>query len=224
VRISREGDWILELDDGSALHSSCLILAVPAHQASELLAEQTAELAHALQQISFVSTAVVFLGFQRDQIHHPLEALGFVSVPGSGHVNAATFVSTKWEGRAPRNHVLLRAFVGGVRDEDFVRAPDSEIEAIVLEELRTLLGITGEPYLRRCVHFDRATPQLKIGHQDLVSHIRSLEAREPGLLLAGSGYEGIGIPECIRQGRNAAERALAAIAHKAGFPSAHSSA
>jgi oxygen-dependent protoporphyrinogen oxidase len=111
-------------------------------------------------------------------------------------------VSSKWDGRAPEGHVLLRAFFslgdGPPRDDD-------ALARLAQGELRTLMGIAAEPVLVRVFRFERASPQMRVGHLARMRHLRETLARvAPGLRVAGGGYEGIGIPDSIRQGREAA--------------------
>jgi oxygen-dependent protoporphyrinogen oxidase len=212
VRLGRDRrGYLVALDDGSTLSAPVVALCVRSHHAAEIVGGEMPALAEALLEITYASSAVLFYAFDREEIDHPLDATGFVSRAGEGRVAAATFVSSKFGARAPEGKVLLRAFVGGIRDEEILRASEAELHALVLAELRTLLGIRGEPRFRRLFLYERATPQLRVGHAERVARLRAREAAEPGLFIAGGGYEGIGIPECIRQGKSVAARALALL-------------
>jgi oxygen-dependent protoporphyrinogen oxidase len=204
----RAGGYAVALDDGTELAAPVVTLAIRSHHAAEMVEGELPDLANALAEISFVSSVVVFLGFERGQVRHPLDASGFVTRPGEGRVMAATFVSSKFEGRAPEGRVLLRAFLGGARDEEVIRWPDEELVEQAQAELGRLLEIEGEPIFTRVYRYERATPQLRLGHTERVAKLREREKEHEGLYVAGGGYEGIGIPECIRQGRVVAERAL----------------
>jgi oxygen-dependent protoporphyrinogen oxidase len=206
------GGWSLALDDGSALSAPVVVLAIRSHDAALLVEGVAPDLAQALSEITYASSAVVFLAFDRAQVEHPLDGSGFVGRPGEGRIAAGTFVSSKFAGRAPAGKVLLRAFVGGAHDEEALRAPDAAILAEVRRELGALLGISGEPILGRVCRYVRGTPQLRLGHADRVARLRTLEAGLPGLFVAGGAYEGVGIPECARQGESVAERATAILA------------
>ena len=192
---------------GATLRTRQLLLAIRSHVAAPLLRAAAPTLADALAEIDYASSAIVYFGLDRAQVEHPLDAFGFVSTTGAGRVMAGTFVSSKLDGRAPAGRVLLRAFFGGARDEDVLRESDASLCAIAREELGRLLGLRGEAALQRVYRYDRATPQMRVGHKGRVARLRAAEADLPGLALLGAGYEGVGIPECIRQGQAAAQRA-----------------
>jgi oxygen-dependent protoporphyrinogen oxidase len=209
ARVDREPEgYSVTLQGGDRLSAPILLLAIRSHEAAALIEREAPDLAAALGDITYASSAVAFFGYERTQIEHPLDAFGFVSRPGEGRVLAATFVSSKFAGRAPEGKVLLRAFVGGAHDEVILAASDAEILETAQTELGRALGIRGPPLLRRLYRYDRGTPQLKLGHAERVARLRALAAEETGLFIAGGGYEGVGIPECVRQARSVAERGL----------------
>ena len=116
--------------------------------------------------------------------------------------------SSKWRGRAPEGHVLLRAFFGGAAGEEILGSADDELVRVARSEIRALMGIDAEPRLTRVFRFARASAQMRVGHLPRMREVRErLASRAPGLLVAGGGYDGFGIPDCIRQGEDAA-RAL----------------
>lgn len=208
---------------GARLRTRHLLLAIRSHVAAPLLRPFASALADALAQIDYASSAIAYFGFERAQVEHPLDAFGFVSTQGAGRVMAGTFVSSKLDGRAPEGRVLLRAFFGGARDEAVLRESDASLCAIAREELGGLLGLRGEPVLQRVYRYDRATPQMRVGHKERVATLRAAEAELPGLALLGAGYEGVGIPECIRQGQAAARRALQSLSGAEGAPASDGS-
>jgi oxygen-dependent protoporphyrinogen oxidase len=197
------GTWRVDLDGGDQIVADAVILAVPARAAASLVRGTDAGAATELEAIPFGSTATVFLGYRRADVAHPLDGVGFVVPRSLGRpILASTWVSSKWTGRAPEGHVLLRAFFsltqGPARSDD-------ELVRLARDELRTLMGLDATPVLTRVFRFDRASPQMRVGH---LARIRELKERlsrvAPGLRLAGGGYEGIGIPDSVRQGRDAA--------------------
>src|SRR5262249_35043839 len=127
---------------------------------------------------------------------------------------ACTFASRKFAGRAPDGHELLRAFVGGARRPDLPALPDAELIELVRSELRALLGITADPLLLRVHRQLRAMPQYTVGHLDRVAAIEARVAGLPGLALAGAAYRGVGIPDCVRAGEEAADAVLTASGRK----------
>jgi oxygen-dependent protoporphyrinogen oxidase len=122
-------------------------------------------------------------------------------------MTACTWVSSKWQGRAPAGMALLRLFIGGAHDPSAVDLPDHELIAIARRELGPVLRIEGAPVLARIHRWPRASPQHEVGHPARVADIDAGLAKHPGLFVAGSGLRVTGIPDCIRDGRAAATAA-----------------
>jgi protoporphyrinogen/coproporphyrinogen III oxidase len=213
----RAGDWTLELAGGDRVAADAVLLAIPAHAAASILGPLDAGLALDVSRLPSASTATVFLGYRRSDVAHPLDASGFV-VPRAMRrpLLAATWVSSKWRARAPEGHVLVRAFLGGASGADLLRSADAELVRLAQRELGVLMGRAADPVLSRVFRFDRASPQMLVGHMRAMRDIRDrLEASAPGVRMAGGGYEGIGIPDCIRQGQDCARALVDAIAFSA---------
>lgn len=195
------------LVDGKAERFDAVVLAAPAPAAATLLASFDAELAEDLRQIEYAGSAIVLLGYRRDQIAHPLDSFGFV-VPTLERrgILAASFSSVKFEERAPRDRVLIRVFLGGAERPEQVALDDEALRQMAIEELAELLGAAGEPELTRVVRWPNSMPQYHVGHVRRVERIESRAARFPTLALAGNAYRGVGVPHCIHSGEQAAER------------------
>jgi oxygen-dependent protoporphyrinogen oxidase len=198
------------LDDG--FDCDGVVLALPAHAAAALVGGADRDLADELCAIPYASSATVSLAFRREQIPYPLDGFGFV-VPHIEHraLLAGTFSSLKYPGRAPAEFVLVRAFVGGALRPELVDLDDAELMARVRQELADLLGVQAAPALTRIARWPRAMPQYHVGHLDRVARIGQRVAALPGLQLAGNAYGGVGIPDCIRSGEEAAEALLRAV-------------
>jgi oxygen-dependent protoporphyrinogen oxidase len=197
------------LDHGDALEADAVILTAPLYASSAAVRGLDASLADALGAFTYASTATVFMAFRREAIAHALDAVGFI-VPRSSRreILAATWVSSKWESRAPEGQVLIRVFFGGAGREKVLAKDDVELGALALSELRTIMSIDGSPLFTRIFRFTRASPQPTVGHLGRLRVAKERLARWPGLAVATNGFDGIGIPDCIRQ----AEAAVAAIA------------
>jgi oxygen-dependent protoporphyrinogen oxidase len=151
----------------------------------------------------------VFLGFPLDQMPRALEGYGFVVPRTAGRrILAATFVSSKFAGRAPEAHALLRVFFGGSRDPEVLELSDADLVGLARDELAGILGPFGSHTLARAYRWEEATPQMEVGHADLLVSIEAHLRDFPGLELAGNGMRGVGIPDCIADG----SRAAAAVA------------
>lgn len=200
-----DGSMRSELFDG-------VILATRAYEAADLLRPLCAPVAELLAGIEYEGTAVLSLGYRREQIRHRLLGAGFV-VPAveRSPILAASFSSQKYTHRAPANTVLLRVFAGGSRAPELAELPDDELQRLVLPELERLLGIEGKPLCRWAAHWPRSMPQYHVGHRERMAQAEQLLAQLPAVELAGNFFAGVGIPQCIRRGQQAAERLLAQL-------------
>jgi protoporphyrinogen/coproporphyrinogen III oxidase len=194
---------------GGVVQARAAILAVPAYTAAGLLRSVDTTLSGLCETIPYASTATVAFGFRREQIDHPLQGTGFV-VPRveRNPLLASTWVSSKWPGRAPDGHVLLRAFLGGGRDPHRLDRSDAELRDTARDELAEVLNISGDPVFEpRVYRWTRQSPQYEVGHLERVAAIEQQLAMVPGLFVAGSGFRAIGIPDCVQDGRTQAARA-----------------
>jgi protoporphyrinogen/coproporphyrinogen III oxidase len=164
-------------------------------------------LAKQLREIQYVSTATVSLGFKKQEVTHPLRGFGFVVPRREGRkIMASTWSSTKFPGRAPAGHLLIRTFLGGAHQEHWVEQEDATLISIARQELQSILGIRAEPVVAKVFRWIKANPQYHVGHLDRIAEIEKRASTHPGLFLAGAAYRGVGIPDCIRQGMETAEK------------------
>ncbi len=197
--------------DGEWLEADRLVLACEAHRAAELAPD--ARMAELLAGVAYGSSMTVALGFQASDFPRPLEGFGFL-VPKKERrrLVACTWVGTKFPNRVPDGQVLLRCFLGGADDPGVLNESDEAITAAVLEELHRIVGFQARPAFARIFRWPRSMAQYGVGHQQRMAELRERLADVPGLHLAGNAYEGIGIPDCIRTGKQAAEK-IAASSH-----------
>jgi oxygen-dependent protoporphyrinogen oxidase len=204
--------WILRSSAGIVSEFDAVCLATPSYGAAKLLSETAPQLAAKLGQIRFASTATINLAYRGSDISHKLDGFGFV-VPfvEKRSVIACTFSSIKFQGRAPKDHVLLRAFVGGALQPELLSLDDDEITRRVEEDLEQLLGIKVKPLFAEVSRWMNSMPQYQVGHLDRVAAIENALAQLPGMVLAGNSYRGAGIPDCIRSGEAAAQSLIERI-------------
>lgn len=204
--------WRIRLQNQPDLEADALCLALPAPQAGRLLTQVDRELSITLQDILYASSAIVNVAYRRADVPHALDGMGFV-VPAieKRTLFACSFSSVKFAGRAPNDQVLLRAFVGGALQPEQYELTDDVMQYAVGQELRQLLGITREPLHTTISRHLQSMPQYHLGHLQRVARIESLVSRLPGLVLAGNAYHGVGIPDCIHSGDNAARTLLASV-------------
>jgi oxygen-dependent protoporphyrinogen oxidase len=187
------------------LDAACTILALPASAAAPLIEPLDAGAAALARAVPYASSVSVALAWPRTQVPHPLEGTGFVVARrySDARITACTWVTSKWERRAPEDHALLRAFVGGAHDPDAVALTDDELVAMVRADLRGILGITAPPALVRIHRWPRASAQHVVGHLDRVAEIERRLGRH-GVFVAGSGFRAVGIPDCVADGTRVA--------------------
>ena len=181
-----------------------LVLALPARAAAGLLAPLDADIAAPLAEIPYGDTATVTMAFARD---------GFPEVTGHGVLIAAgegarargfTWLSQKWAGRAPEARLLVRAYFSGTAAE----LDEAGLLDAARADLERILGPLPEPEGHWVYRWRAGMPQYTVGHLERVRRIEAARARWPGLELIGAAYRGVGLPEVVRDGRDAAARLL----------------
>ena len=210
VNRGQNGRWLIHVAEGGdsrQLEADGLILATPVRSASRLLGSVDPELSDALEQISSTSCCIVSLAYRREQVGHALDGFGFV-VPKREEraILSGSFSSVKFPGRAPEGTVLLRAFLGGAFRPELLDLSDDRLVDLAARDLSRLLDIKGDPLVRHVSRWPDVMPQYEIGHLDRVQLIEARVAHHPGLALAGNAYHGVGVPQCIHSGEQAAER------------------
>jgi oxygen-dependent protoporphyrinogen oxidase len=204
--------WSVELDHGGSMEADGIIISGPSRRAAGLLTGVDTELSEQLSTVQYASSAVVHLAYRREQVAHPLDAFGFV-VPISERrsIIAASFSSIKYEGRAPRGYVLLRAFMGGALHPEMMQQDDKALIVTARRDLDNLLGITTAPHFAIVHRWPESMAQYDVGHLRRVAAIRRSISEHKGLQLGGNGFEGVGIPDCVRAGERAAEELLGSL-------------
>jgi len=208
--------YSVELAEGSTVEADGVVLAVPAFVTADLLADLDPGLATAHAEIPHASSAIVTFAFREEDIERPVDGYGYVVPRTEGSdVLACTWTSSKWEGRAPEGQTLVRMYAGRFGERDVTRLGDDELVGLARDELG-LLGIGAEPHLTRIHRWPRGMPQYVLGHPERLARIDEALERHPGLALAGAAYGGVGVPDCIRSGEEAAEAVARVLARVAG--------
>jgi oxygen-dependent protoporphyrinogen oxidase len=208
--ITRSGEtWRVE-SNGVAENYDKLIVAASAWAAGAMLAKVDAELASELSCIPYSSSITLNLIYDEAKIGALPDGFGFLVPASEGRsMLACTFVHRKFLGRTPPGKAVFRAFLGGARGESMLDERDETLIATVRRELSEILGakvlgVHMEPEHVQVSRWRRAMAQYSVGHQERMSRIRARVAASPGLYLVGNAYDGIGVPDCIRLGRDAA--------------------
>jgi oxygen-dependent protoporphyrinogen oxidase len=203
------GRWEVVTPRGT-IEADAVISAVPASAFADSVEGLDPELSNRLREITFASTATVTLIYDAATFPRKLSGFGFLTTRGEKTtLTAATYSSSKFPGRAPKGKVVIRAFVGGAGREESAEAAIMRIESRVREDLDRILGLKGvAPVAAKTTRWIKSNPQYNVGHARRLERLGSCLKGHPGLVLAGSSYGGVGLPDCVRSGRRAAELAL----------------
>jgi oxygen-dependent protoporphyrinogen oxidase len=210
------GGWVVSAGMQSDSFDS-VIIALPALAAAQVLRMVGPELSAELAAIHYSSSITVGLGYGREVRQSLPPGFGFLVPRSEGKkLLAATFVHNKFPHRAPDDRALLRCFFAGANAESVWTLGDEQIIGIVRNELQQILGpesvgpqssgLRAEPLFARVYRWKSAMAQYGVGHLDRLDRIERLRQQLPSLALAGNAYRGIGVPDCVRSGRDAAKQ------------------
>ncbi|MFC5050257.1 protoporphyrinogen oxidase [Rubritalea spongiae] len=184
---------------------SDLIITVPAHKledlpfdthVSDVLDEVTK-----VQHLDYPPVTAMVLGFKKEQVNHPLDGFGMLNALNEkSKMLGALFISTLFENRAPEGHVSINVMLGGARTPEHAKMADSAMKASVMDELRQLLGIEGNPTFSNIVRWEKAIPQLNLGYSNILAQLEQCERKYPGIHFAGNYRGGISVGDCIISG------------------------
>ncbi len=206
LKTNDNNTWITEINDRSQ-ESDAVVLALQPSKMIPLIGHLDKEFGKLLEGIPAHDSATLNLGFRREDVDHPLDGFGFV-VPAreKSLVLGCTFSSQKFFGRAPHGYVLIRAFLGAEAVRLARASGENEVIQSVLAELGPVLRLKSEPILRHLAVFRSAMSYFKPGHVSQAARLEQKASEIKGLYLAGNGFKGVGIPDCIASGEAAAER------------------
>jgi oxygen-dependent protoporphyrinogen oxidase len=201
--------WAVEAG-GNRERYDAVIVSSPAWAASTLLSGVDQTLSKDLAGIPYSSSITLNLVYEEKKLPKLPDGFGFLVPASEGRAMlACTFVHRKFLGRTAPGKAVLRAFLGGMKNEGLLSEPDAVLVETARREFKEILGITAEPEHVQVSRWRRAMAQYAVGHQERVKRIQERVAALPGLKLAGNAYDGIGIPDCIRLGRKAAQEVVA---------------
>ncbi len=200
VRRANGGGWRVEFADGSSEHADAVAVATEPWSAAQLVAAENAELAAALGEIPPAPAVVVALGITPVDLKRRLDGFGFLVPPSEPlRMLGCLWSSTTFAHRAPPGRALLRVLLGGPSDPGVVDLPDDQLLRIVLNELGRTMGLKGQPEMVRIIRWPKAIPQYTVGHGARLARIARELERLPGLYVAGNGYRGIALNDCVRE-------------------------
>jgi oxygen-dependent protoporphyrinogen oxidase len=199
--LERNGEgWRVRVD-GEWIGAERVVLAMRAYQSGALLRPHEPALASLLTGIPYTSSLTLSIGYNRCDIAHPLNGHGFL-VPKRErrHVKACTWVHRKFNYRVPDGQVVMRCFMSGESLEE----GDSALVEIARAELRDIMGVEAAPLFHTIHRWPGSMAQYTVGHQKRIEEVRSRVRPLPNLQVIGNFFDGIGIPDCIRLGKQVA--------------------
>jgi oxygen-dependent protoporphyrinogen oxidase len=201
----------IDVGNKGRLQAKAVVIATQAHVTAQLISKIDPEGAGAAERIQAPPLAVVFLGFPRRNVAHPLDGLGFLTSEAENrNIIGAQFCSTMFPHRAPEGQVAVCAYIGGARAPDLARLPASDLIGLARAEFRDLIGAVGEPSLARVRHWPLGLPQYASGHRALIEKLGTADRRHGGLFLTGNYFAGPSVASCLCV---AQETALAVHGH-----------
>ena len=210
---AENGGWRVSLEMAADETFDAVIVATPANIAGALLDSVDQDLARNFLGVSYSSSVTVTLGYYKQQLAKLPPGFGFLVPRSEGtRMLACTFVHNKFPHRAPGDKGILRCFLGGARDEAVLGLNDEEMLDTVHRELRDILKIEAAPIFARVYRWRESMAQYEPGHISRVAQIEKRVAEIPGLAIAGNAYHGIGVPDCIRSGADAARKVAQLVA------------
>lgn len=210
----------VHLSDGRILKADAVVLAGGVASSARLLRPQVPRAARALDQIPLASTTIVSLAWPVRAFEAAPDSQGWLEAD-AGPVSGLTASSIKFAGRAPDGSVLMRVFVPDKRGP-LTDAPDDELLSAVIDHVRPLLGVHGEPSLTQITRWHKVMPKYTVGHLERAAVVDSaLTEQRPTWAVAGSALHGVGVPDCISDGRHSADEVIDA-ALRASVPAGSS--
>jgi oxygen-dependent protoporphyrinogen oxidase len=207
------GGWSVRLSTGETLAARAVLFTCPAEDAALALRAQDGPLADELLRLRYASCATVNVAYRRADVGARLEGNGFFVPRSEGlPILACSYVSEKYEGRAPVGSAVFRTFLGGATNPEALDGDDAALIRRTHDTLRHVLAIGGPPLLATVHRSPRSMPQFDVGARELIATIQDRIGAHPGLFLAGSAAGAFGLPDCIRSGEEAADRAAVFVA------------
>ena len=207
----------IQLNSKDEIEAVAVIVAVPHKTAVSMLSNY--QFLEDFKDMPTTSLATVAMAFDQSALKDEMNGTGFVVSRNSDYtITACTWTHKKWPQSAPKGKALLRCYVGRPGDSAVVDLSDEEIIQIILEDLNKSMNITERPEFSIVSRWKDAMPQYTVGHKERVVKLKKdLSDNLPGVILAGSSYGGLGIPDCIDQGEAAVAQVLSLLVSKSNI-------
>ena len=208
TEVSRNGGYTVYLNNGKKIEADSVVGTVPHMVLADLFPNH--EFFGGFKDIPSTSVATVAMAFDAKDVEDRIDGTGFVVSRNSDYtITACTWTHKKWPHTTPAGKVLLRSYVGRAGEETVVDLPDEDIEQIVLDDLKRIMDVKAKPEFTIVTRWKQAMPQYTVGHKARVARMHENASRQlPGIFIAGSSFAGLGIPDCIDQGKAVVEKVL----------------
>ncbi|MCA1056457.1 protoporphyrinogen oxidase [Rossellomorea aquimaris] len=203
-----EHGYTIRFTNGQVLDADGVVITTPHHSMQSMFPNLS--FMDYLKDMPATSVATVAMGFDSGAIKKNVEGNEFIVSRNSDYsITACTWTHKKWPHTVPDGKVLIRCYLGKSGDETIVDLSDDQIQQIVLEDLEKIVHLDGEPEFTLVTRYKDSMPQYTVGHRERTKDLyQKLEDRLPGIFIAGSSYDGLGIPECIEQGEKVVEKII----------------
>ena len=188
-------------------NADAVCIAAPAYDAAKLLCRIAPDVSGILGRVGYSPVAVVYTGFARDKVRHPLDGIGcMVPSKHGGFILGTLWNSSLFSNRAPDGMVAITNYLGGKRHPEALERTNYELLDVTMNDLKKIIGISGPPDYVHIVRHQRALPQFSLGHKDIAIKLDDLQNRMPGLFITGNYLSGISVRDCISYGKRLAGR------------------
>jgi oxygen-dependent protoporphyrinogen oxidase len=197
----------LHNDRNEEIEGDYVVFAIPAYEAATIVKHLSIEAAHVLSSIYYPPIISIFLGFHREDVGHQLNGFGFL-VPSieKRQILGCIWNSSLFTNRAPMNMVAVTAIVGGARQSELTELSDDRIEALTLEELKSIMQVSGKPVYLKLIRWQKSIPQYELGYQQKIDTLAQFEERQPGIILAGNYRGSISVGNSVKNANELAEK------------------
>ena len=191
--------------NGGSMRFDKVIITTPSYITAEILGGPTGYIREALYSIKYSPVIVINFVFNREDVGIPLRGTGFVIPKNDGFtVSSCTWTSSKWTNRAPDDYILLRVFIN-------LKIDPNEAVDRAYKEIKEIMDVKGRPLITKVFNWEKGIPKYTVGHIERVQSLENHLLEFKGLMIAGSYFKGIGVPDCVRQGKESAKRIISAL-------------
>jgi len=210
IRVNGKHNYRIDVESNGRhiiYNADAVCIATPAYDAAKLLSRIASETSELLERVGYSPIAVVYTGFARDKVRHPLDGIGcMVPSKDGGFILGTLWNSSLFSNRAPAGMVAITNYLGGKRHPEALERTNEELLDITMNDLKKIIGISGPPDYVHIVRHQRALPQFSVGHKDIVIKLDDLQNRIPGLFITGNYLSGISVRDCISYGKRLSGR------------------